>query len=94
MFGVFLILWVAFAAALIFNHGALDTVWHWLLGLPLILKVILWVLFLPVMVGLWIWESDWALWLRLLLVIVIAVGNLAAFSPKPPRSSRKADLEP
>ena len=36
--------------------------------------------FLPLALGLWIWESDWALWLRLVLIGAIAIGNLAAFS--------------
>lgn len=98
LFAVFLILWLAFVAALIFNPGALDSVWNWLTALPLVLQIVAWVLFLPVTLGLWIWESDWALWLRLALVIVIAVGNIATFSPRPrkdqERDSTPSDLEP
>lgn len=88
LFGIFLLLWALFVAALIFNQGALDSTWTWFGGLPLVVQVILWVLFLPVMAGLWIWESDWSLWLRLVLIFVVMVGNLAAFSPK---SGRQPD---
>lgn len=83
MFGIFLILWFAFGVALIFNQGALDSVWQWLTSVPIILQVILWVVFLPITLGLWIWESDWELWLRLLMIIVIAVVNISVLSPKP-----------
>jgi hypothetical protein len=83
LFGVFLILWLAFAAALIFNQGALDAVWTWLNALPLVIRVIAWVLFLPIALGLWVWTSEWVLWLRITLVIIIAVANLATLSPKP-----------
>jgi hypothetical protein len=83
LFGVFLILWLAFMAALIVDPGALDSVWQWLIGLPLVLQVVLRVLFLPLTVGLWIWESDLALWLRLLLIIAIALVNLSVMAPKP-----------
>jgi hypothetical protein len=83
LFGVFLILWLAFMAALIVDPGALDSVWQWLTGLPLVLQVVLWVLFLPLTVGLWIWESDLALRLRLFLIIAIAIVNLSVMGPKP-----------
>ncbi|HEX6506767.1 MAG TPA: hypothetical protein VF221_03965 [Chloroflexota bacterium] len=82
LFGTFLILWILFAAALLFNQGALDSVWNWLTGPPLILQVLTWILFLPITLGLWIWETDWALWLRLLLIFMIGVGNLTAFRPR------------
>jgi hypothetical protein len=88
LFGIFLILWFAFGAALIFNQGALDGVWQWLTGVPIILQVILWVVFLPITVGLWIWESDWDLWLRLLTIIVIAVVNISVMSPKPAKGQK------
>jgi hypothetical protein len=89
--GVFLILWIAFAAALIFSQGTLDSVWHWLGALPLVGQVAVWVLFLPLVVGLWIWESDWALWLRLVLIFMIAVGNIAAFSARPGTRAERRD---
>jgi hypothetical protein len=92
LFGIFLILWFAFGAALIFNQGALDAAWQWLTGVPIILQVVLWVVFLPITVGLWVWESDWDLWLRLLTIIVIAVFNISALGPKP-TAGQKGDTD-
>jgi len=50
------LLWLGFAAALIFNQAILDTVWQTLRGLPLVVQVLVWLLVLPVTAGLWIWE--------------------------------------
>jgi hypothetical protein len=83
LFGVFLILWLGLALALIFNQDALDSVRHWLIDLPLLIQIAVWVLFLPVVLGLWVWESDWMLWLRLVIILALAVSTLAAFGPKP-----------
>jgi len=56
---IFLVLWVGFATALVLNREWLDALWNWTQALPLISKIIVWVLFLPILVGLWIWESTW-----------------------------------
>src|SRR3954469_15130312 len=58
LFGLFAILWVAFGAALIWSQGSVDQAWATINGLPLILRLIVWVLFLPVMAGLWVWETS------------------------------------
>ena len=82
VFVVFLVLWAAFAYALVANQGGLDAVWNSVRGLPLIAQVGVWLLFLPVTLGLWIWETAWPLVVRLALVIAIAGWNLWMFFPK------------
>ena len=66
---IFLILWVGFVIALMMNREWLDMAWNWVQALPMILKIIVWVLLLPIMVGLWIWESSWP-----------TLGRLAGFT--------------
>ena len=61
---VFVVLWLGFAAALIVNPECLDQLWNWVGALPLVVEVIVWILFLPIMVGLWIWESSWPTFIR------------------------------
>jgi len=82
IFLVFLLLWAAFAYGVAANQGGLDNVWASIRGLPLIVQAIVWLLFLPVTVGLWIWESAWPLVVRLVLVAGIAGWNLWMFFPK------------
>lgn len=57
---IFFVLWGGFIAALVVNREWLDVVWNWTQALSMIPRIIVWVLFLPIMVGLWIWESTWS----------------------------------
>ena len=56
---IFVVLWVGFVIAMIVNREWLSVLWNWAQALPLVPKVIVWMIFLPIMVGLWIWESSW-----------------------------------
>jgi hypothetical protein len=56
----FLVLWVGFAIVLIVDQEWLDRLWLWLQDLPRVLEIIVWVLFLPITVTLWIWQSSWS----------------------------------
>jgi ABC-type amino acid transport system permease subunit len=82
LFAIFAVIWVAFAAGLIFSQGSIDQAWQTVRGLPLIVQLVVWVLFLPVMIGLWVWETTWPLIVRLVLVAGVAGWNLFMFLPK------------
>ena len=81
-FAILIILWLAFAAALIFNQVMLDTAWQMLRGLPFVIQAVVWLLILPVAAGLWIWETSWPLWLRLVLVIGLGGVTVYTFFPR------------
>jgi ABC-type amino acid transport system permease subunit len=82
LFAIFAVIWVAFAAGLIFSQGSVDQAWQTIRDLPLIVQIAIWILFLPVMIGLWIWETTWPLIVRLVLVVGVAGWNLFMFLPK------------
>jgi hypothetical protein len=88
LFGIFAIIWIAFAAGLIWSQGSLDHAWNAIRGLPLIVEVVVWVLFLPVMFGLWVWETSWPIAVRLVLVLGVAGWNLLIFLPKALQAAR------
>ncbi|HEU5205274.1 MAG TPA: hypothetical protein VFU17_13365 [Candidatus Limnocylindrales bacterium] len=75
-------LWVGFGAALVTNPGALDEAWQSIAQLPLPVQAVVWLLFLPVMAGLWVWGTDWPVLIRLVVVIGIAAWNLLVFVPR------------
>ena len=77
---IFTILWVGFAVALIVNHEWLDLHWNWVRALPPVAEIFVWVVFSPIMVGLWIWESSWAALVRLLAFAGIVGWTLLAVS--------------
>jgi hypothetical protein len=82
LFVVFAIVWFAFGAALVLSQGSVDQAWTAIRSLPLPIQALVWVLFLPVMVGLWVWEQTWPLLVRLALVIGIGGWNLLVFLPR------------
>jgi ABC-type amino acid transport system permease subunit len=88
LFVVFAALWVAFGVALIWSHGSLDQAWAAIRGLPLIVQLIVWLLFLPVMAGLWVWETAWPLVLRVILILGLAGWNLLVFLPRALQAAR------
>jgi len=82
MFVIFAVIWIAFAAGLIWSQGSIDAAWESVRALPLLVQLVVWVLFLPVMIGVWVWETSWPLVVRLVVVIGIAGWNLLIFLPK------------
>jgi ABC-type amino acid transport system permease subunit len=88
LFVIFAVIWIAFAAGLIWSQGSLDQAWAAVRDLPLLVQIVVWVLFLPVMVGLWIWETSWPLVLRIGLVVGLAAWNLLMFLPKALQAAR------
>jgi hypothetical protein len=81
-FAVLTLLWLGFGAALLFNRGLLDTVWQSFHSWPLFIQLIAGLLVLPVVAGLWIWETSWPLLLRLILVFGLAWVTVYTFFPK------------
>lgn len=82
LFVAFALLWGVFGVALAISQGSVDAAWTWVRSLPWVLQGVVWVLFLPVMAGLWIWETTWPVVLRLLLVGGLAAWNLLVFLPR------------
>ena len=77
---IFAMLWAGFAIALVVNPEWLDLLWNGVQALPAVAEIVVWVLFLPIMVGLWIWESSWPVLVRLLAFAGIVVWTLLAVS--------------
>jgi hypothetical protein len=82
LFVVFAVIWAAFAVGVVASQGSVDQAWQAIRDLPLVVQIVVWVLFLPAMVGLWVWETTWPLIVRLVLVAGIAGWNLLVFLPK------------
>ena len=82
VFILFTALWVGFAWALIASQGSLDAAWEWIGNLHIVLQAVVWLLFLPLVAGLWIWYTDWAMAVRLVLVLGIGLFNVYLFYPR------------
>ena len=81
-FVILALLWLAFTAALIFRRELLDEAWRQFRGWPLLIQLAVALLLLPVVIGLWAWETRWPAWLRLVLVAGLGGGTLYTFFPR------------
>lgn len=77
-------LWVAFGAALLFNRALVDRAWHTFRSWNILVQIVVALLVLPVVAGLWIWETRWPAWLRLILVAGLAWMTVYTFFPRIP----------
>ena len=82
LFAIFGAMWIVFGIGLVWSQGSVDAAWEWVGALPFVLQLLVWLLFLPVMAGMWIWESSWPLVLRVLLILGMAGWNLLIFLPR------------
>jgi hypothetical protein len=80
--GLFTLLWLVFLAFLIFQPERLDALWSWFRDLPVAGQVVGWVLLLPLVLGLLIWQAPWALWVRVSLIVVLALANVVTVAPR------------
>ena len=81
-FAILTALWLAFGAALLFNQELVATAWQAFRAWPLIGQLLVALVSLPVVLGLWIWNTAWPLLLRLVLVLTLACATLYTFFPK------------
>jgi hypothetical protein len=76
-----LVLWLAFGGALLLRREALDGAWHSFQQQPRVVQGLEAVLLLPWVVALAVWESKWALAVRVVLVVGLAWATIFAFLP-------------
>lgn len=69
MFALSIGITAAFGYYLATEPGRLVELWEWTRSLPLLVRGLIWLLFLPWMVALWIWVMPWALPIRIVLVV-------------------------
>ena len=75
-------LWGAFIALAFVAPDTSNEAWDWAGSLWWPWQVLVWIVFLPWMVGLLVWQTDWSFALRMTLIAAIAVGWSAASFPR------------
>lgn len=81
-FTVLTLVWLGFGAALLFNREILDKSWRLFRSWNILIQLFVALLVLPVVLGLWVWQARWPLWLRLLLVAGLAWMTEYTFFPR------------
>jgi hypothetical protein len=75
---IFAVLWIGVLLTLILNREWPKEIWSWTQALPPIPGLIVWVFLLPIMAALWIWESSWPSFGRLVGFAGIAAWTFLA----------------
>jgi len=81
-FTVLTLLWLGFGIALLLNREFLDRVWRSFRSLNILIQLFVALLVLPVVLGLWIWQTRWPSWVRLVLVVGLAWMTEYTFFPR------------
>ena len=93
LLGLFAILWLAIGVTAVADPAGPDATWRAIGEWPLPAQAVGWLLFLPVMAGLWIWATDWPFLARVVLVVGVAGWNLLVFIPRREQPAAAAATE-
>ena len=75
---VLTIAWIGVVLALILDPDLPESAWTWLTDAAVPVQVLLWVLLLPITLGLWIWTSDFPTVVLLAYGLGLAMWTLTA----------------
>jgi hypothetical protein len=75
-------MWAALVVLAIASPDTLRDIWSWVRDLPAYLEVLVWIAFLPWLIGLGVWQADLDAWLRWLIIALLAVGWSIAALPR------------
>jgi hypothetical protein len=78
---LFAAMWVALGVAIVRAPARVDAAWRRLRALPLLVQLLAWVLLLPIVAGIAVWQLAWPRLARLSVVAGIAAWNLLVFLP-------------
>jgi hypothetical protein len=81
-FTVLTVLWIGFGAALFLNRELLDNAWRLFRSWSILIQLFIALLVLPVVLGLWIWQTRWPGWVRLAFVAGLAWTTEYIFFPR------------
>ena len=79
---VLTLLWLGFGAALLFDRQVLDRAWRRFRSWNILIQLFIALLVLPVVLGLWVWQTHWPGWLRLVLIAGLAWMTEYMFFPR------------
>jgi hypothetical protein len=74
--------WTAFGVLALISVDKLGDLWGWVVGLPLVAEILVWITAFPWVLGLWVSQSPWPGWLRIELIVFFALGWTLASIPR------------
>lgn len=68
--------WLAVGWVIVAYPGGVEAAWEWVFEQTVAVQGAMWLLLLPWMGALWVWNESWPLAVRTAIVIALAVGTL------------------
>jgi hypothetical protein len=81
-FTVLTFLWLGFGIAVLLKPEFLDRAWRLFRSWNILIQLFVALLVLPVILGLWVWQTRWPGWVRLVLVLGLAWMTEYTFFPR------------
>jgi hypothetical protein len=81
---LYVVLWIGLCMELVRDEGRLQRDWEHVRALPIAIQGMVWLLFFPVVLALWVWRSGWPTGVRHLVVACLAGWSLLIFLPSDP----------
>jgi hypothetical protein len=81
-FGLMVAVWTVFFTLLAVSSETLADVYDWLTGLAIVWEILMWIVLLPWALAYVVWESSWDHWLRVVVVVLVAVVHLSVSVPR------------
>ena len=81
IFALSIVATAAFGYYLVTEPARLNELWEWTRSLNILVQGVIWLLFLPWMIALWIWTLPWALPVRAVLVVATLLSALWLLYP-------------
>jgi hypothetical protein len=79
--------WIGFGVAAIWYSEALTDFREWGQGLPLVGEIALWIATLPWMLALAVFETTWADWVQVSLIVALGLSWIVFSRPRAPKTS-------
>jgi hypothetical protein len=81
-FGLMVAVWSVFVTLLVTSPETLADVYDWLRGLAIVWEILMWIVLLPWALAYVVWESSWDHWLRVTIVVLLALVHLSMSQPR------------
>lgn len=82
--------WLVFGYVAYTMPDGMDAMWQWAREQSGALQILMWLLLLPWVIALWIWQLPWAQWMRVALIVGLAVVTVLMSRRTPPAEQPSA----
>lgn len=81
VWSMFAAIWIGLGIVLITSPESIEEMWSWIGGLPTLIQVAIWIVFLPVMIAVAVLQTDWEPWVQIGVFVLCVTWTTVGFLP-------------